>query len=76
MLIYTTEVWSNETFQLLHEINKAQFHNIVTILSDYRRVLDWQSDLLHFTTKYNWVSPDSLSLTLHNWIYHTIPQSS
>jgi hypothetical protein len=29
--------------------------------------LDWQSDLLHFTTKYNWVSPDSLSLTLHDW---------
>jgi hypothetical protein len=35
-----------------------------------RRVLDWQSDLLHFTTKYNWVSLDSLRLTIHGWIYH------
>jgi hypothetical protein len=35
-----------------------------------RRVLDWQSDLLHLTTKYNWVSPDSLGLTIHDRLYH------
>jgi hypothetical protein len=40
------------------------------VLSDCRRVLDWQSDLLPLTTKYNWVSPDSLSLTIHDRIYH------
>jgi hypothetical protein len=43
--------------------------NYCHALSDYRRVLDWQSDLLHFTTKYNWVSPDSLGLTIHDRIY-------
>jgi hypothetical protein len=35
-----------------------------------RRVLDWQSDLLHLTTKYNWVSLDSLGLTIQDRIYH------
>jgi hypothetical protein len=43
-------------------------------LSDRRRVLDWQLDLLQLYTQvqyvYNWVSPDSLSLTTHDWIYH------
>jgi hypothetical protein len=28
-------------------------------------VLDWQSDLLHLSTNYNWVSLDSLWLTTH-----------
>jgi hypothetical protein len=32
-----------------------------------RRVLNWQSDLLHLTTKYTWVS---LGLTIHDRIYH------
>jgi hypothetical protein len=52
------------------KMTKNTFLDIVTFLSDYRRVLDWQSDLLHLTTKYNWVSPDSLGLTIHDWIYH------
>jgi hypothetical protein len=32
-------------------------------------VLDWQLDLLQSYTQvqYNWVSPDSLSLTTHDW---------
>jgi hypothetical protein len=40
--------------------------------SDRRRVLDWQLDLLlsYTQVQYNWVSPDSLSLTTHEWIYH------
>jgi hypothetical protein len=53
--------------------------------SDRRRVLDWQLDLLQSYTQvqYNWVSPDSFSLTTHdslsdsthslsqlNWVYH------
>jgi hypothetical protein len=45
-------------------------HNILSRVSDRRRVLDWQSDLLHLTINYNWVSPDSLSLPTHDWIYH------
>jgi hypothetical protein len=41
-------------------------------LSDRRRVLDWQLDLLQSYTQVqcNWVSPDSLSLTIHDWVYH------
>jgi hypothetical protein len=41
-------------------------------LSDRRRVLNWQLDLLqsYLTINYNWVSLDSLSLTTHDWIYH------
>jgi hypothetical protein len=40
--------------------------------SDRRRVLEWQLDLLQSYTQvqYNWVSPDSLSLPTHDWIYH------
>jgi hypothetical protein len=43
---------------------------VLSRVSDRRRVLDWQLDLLHLTINYNWVSPDSLSLTTHDWIYH------
>jgi hypothetical protein len=40
--------------------------------SDRRRVLDWQLDLLQSYTQvqYNLVSPDSLSLTTHDSLYH------
>jgi hypothetical protein len=44
----------------------------VTRLVTVDGVLDWQLDLLQSYTQvqYNWVSPDSLSLTIHAWIYH------
>jgi hypothetical protein len=40
-------------------------------LSDYRRGLDWQLDLLESNTdtlNYNCVPPDSFSLTVDNWV--------
>jgi hypothetical protein len=45
----------------IHQIHNAVYCHA---FSDHRRVLDWQSDLLHLTTNYNWVSLDSLQPTL------------
>jgi hypothetical protein len=57
-------MWNVECANLV-----TYFHSYCHAFSDRRRVLDWQLDLLQSYTKaqYNWVSPDSLSLTTH-WL--------
>jgi hypothetical protein len=51
---------------------KIKVQCIVTGLVTVDGVLDWQLNLLQSYTQvqYNWVSPDSLSLPTHDWIYH------
>jgi hypothetical protein len=48
------------------------YNNTVTRLVTVDGVLDWQLDLLqsYSQVQYNWISPVSLRLTIHDWIYH------
>jgi hypothetical protein len=64
----------NTQTHALTNLSRISIDNIVTRLSvTVDGVLDWQLDLLlqsHTQARYNRVSPDSLSLTTHDWIYH------